>query len=376
MANNLTTLEENKEMDSSKILAEACAAAAAAVGAQSTNSPTTSAHPPIPVPTKTLSFKVNDQIGDVQVHIQGELDEKKAIFLTVHDIGFNHRSMKDFVDLDCLSEIRMRSVFIHVDVPGQEDDAKDLEHFPTIQQIGEEVLLKVLDELKIQLCVGIGDGAGANILARFGLAHPERILGLVLINLVSLGVGFLESIKEKFFSKRRSSQQLCPEEIVTMHKLGNTAGDGLKYLVDNYSSHIKKINSTNLHRFMSAYMNRKEIVDLGNLDILLVTGSKSPFAAGVEHIYTKCDKQKTSLLKVDNCVDVVSQCPEKFAQSLLLFVKGLGFLTSLQLPGITHGGDTPPSKSSLAAIGRRRTLSMEEYDIPRMRRLSLTKDSR
>lgn len=56
---------------------------------------------------------------------------------------------------------------------------------------------------------------------------------------------------------------------------------------------------------MSAYMNRKEIVDLGNLDILLVTGSKSPFAAGVEHIYTKCDKQKTSLLKVDNCVDVV-----------------------------------------------------------------------
>ncbi|OTF72500.1 NDRG3-like protein [Euroglyphus maynei] len=328
MAINLTTLEENKEMDSSKILAEACAvAAAAAVNVQSTNSPTHSTHP---VPIKTCSIKINDQIGNVQVHIQ-------------------------------VSEIRMRSVFIHVDVPGQEDDAKDMEHFPTIQQIGEEVLLKVMDELKIQLCVGIGDGAGANILARFGLAHPERLLGLVLINLVSSGVGFLESIKEKFFSKRRSSQQLCPEEIVTMHKLGNTAGDGLKYLVDNYSDHIKQINSTNLHKFMSAYMNRKEIVDLGNLDILLVTGSKSPFAAGVEHIYTKCDKQKTSLLKVDNCVDVLSQCPEKFAQSLLLFVKGLGFLTSLHLPGITHGGDTPPSKSSLAAIGRRRTLSMEEY---------------
>ena len=36
-----------------------------------------------------------------------------------------------------VSEIRMRSVFIHVDVPGQHDDAKDLEHFPTIQQIGK-----------------------------------------------------------------------------------------------------------------------------------------------------------------------------------------------------------------------------------------------
>lgn len=81
------------------------------------------------------------------------------------------------------------------------------------------MLLKVLDELGVPLCVGIGDGAGANIMARFGLAHPDRILGLVLVNLVSAGVGFLESMKEKFFSKRRSSQQLCPEEIVTMHKV-------------------------------------------------------------------------------------------------------------------------------------------------------------
>ena len=85
--------------------------------------------------------------------------------------------------------------------------------------IGEEILLKILDELGVQLCVGIGDGAGANILARFGLAHPERILGLVLVNLVSAGVGFLESIKEKLFARRRSSQQLCSEEIVAMHKV-------------------------------------------------------------------------------------------------------------------------------------------------------------
>lgn len=52
-------------------------------------------------------------------------------------------------------------------------------------------------------------------------------------------------------------------------------------------------------------MNRKEIVDLSKLDVLLVTGSKSPFCDGLEHIYAKCDKQKTSLLKVDNCVDVI-----------------------------------------------------------------------
>lgn len=85
------------------------------------------------------------------------------------------------------------------------------------------MLLKVVDELNVPLCVGIGDGAGANILARFALAQPQRVLGLVLVNLVSAGVGFLENIKEKLFARRRSSQQLCPEEIIALHKVGTFA---------------------------------------------------------------------------------------------------------------------------------------------------------
>ena len=280
-----------------------------------------------------------------------------------------------------MSEIRFRSVFIHVDVCGQQNDAEDIENFPTIQQLGEVVLSRILDELNVPLCVGIGDGAGANILARFGLSQPHRVLGLVLINLVSAGVGFLESIKEKFLAKRRSSQQISSEEIVAMHKVsfvkhfcltlipvlisrtlivveqfGNASDADVRHLIDSYSGNVSKINAKNLRKYMTAYMNRREITDLAHLDVLLVVGGKSPFASGVEHIYAKCDKQKTALLKVDNVVDVVGQCADKFAQSLLLFVKGLGFLTSLQMPGAIAG-----VKSTLGAIGRRRTLSMEEY---------------
>ena len=79
----------------------------------------------------------------------------------------------------------------------------------------------------------------------------------------------------------------------------------MKQLIENYTNNINKINPKNLHKFMTAYLNRKEIVDLGKLDVLLVSGGKSPFCAGVEHIYAKCDKQKTSFLKVDNCIDVL-----------------------------------------------------------------------
>ncbi len=39
-----------------------------------------------------------------------------------------------------MAEIRARSVFIHMDVPGQSDSAEDLEEFPTIIQIRVERL--------------------------------------------------------------------------------------------------------------------------------------------------------------------------------------------------------------------------------------------
>ena len=43
-------------------------------------------------------------------------------------------------------EIRLRSVFIHVDVPGQEDNANDLENFPTIQQLGKQMFKQSIDQ--------------------------------------------------------------------------------------------------------------------------------------------------------------------------------------------------------------------------------------
>src|SRR5690606_5496192 len=98
-------------------------------------------------------------------------------------------------------------------------------------------------------------------------------------------------------------------------QFGNSSDAEVRQLIESYNGVVSKINAKNLRKYMTAYMERKEIHDLAKLDVLLVVGGKSPFASGVEHIYAKCDKQKTALLKVDNVVDVVGQCPDKFAQS-------------------------------------------------------------
>ena len=126
-----------------------------------------------------------------------------------------------FIGSPLFEDIRKRAVFVHVDLPGQEDDAEDMGDdapFPTmqvsfnlksivwlkylllrpkysttnyaiiyklikiqwfnicrsfIQALGED-LITVLDQLRIKYCIGIGDGAGANIITRFGMMHVTR----------------------------------------------------------------------------------------------------------------------------------------------------------------------------------------------------------
>ena len=63
----------------------------------------------------------------------------------------------------------LRSTFLYVVLPGQEEGAEDLGEgakYPSMQDLGED-LDSVLDQLDIQFVVGLGEGAGANILARW-----------------------------------------------------------------------------------------------------------------------------------------------------------------------------------------------------------------
>lgn len=64
-------------------------------------------------------------------------------------------------------------------------------------------MVTVLDTLHVRYVIGLGEGAGANVIARFGLAHPTRTLGLILINCTGSAVSVKENFKAKvneFFS--------------------------------------------------------------------------------------------------------------------------------------------------------------------------------
>lgn len=58
-------------------------------------------------------------------------------------------------------------------------------------------LVEILDVLNVPYIIGLGEGAGANILARMGMEHPQRCLGMILIHCTSTVAGVMEYFRDK-----------------------------------------------------------------------------------------------------------------------------------------------------------------------------------
>ena len=73
----------------------------------------------------------------------GNTTQQQAVFLSVHNAGANHQEWLRFVNHPAMAPIKNSSVFIHIDIPGQEANAELLnlgkdaagndKKFPTMQ---------------------------------------------------------------------------------------------------------------------------------------------------------------------------------------------------------------------------------------------------
>ncbi|XP_070851748.1 exocyst complex component 4 isoform X3 [Drosophila suzukii] len=325
-----------------------------------------------------------EKCGDLTVVVQGDLSqqEKRAVFITVHDLGCNHNSFQEFVSSPCMTEIKERSCFIHVDVPGHADNAPlaDSFPFPSLQALGED-LVTVLDYLHVKYVIGLGEGAGANVLARFGLAHPSRALGLILINATGSAASVLQSFKNKFISWKSDEVAQSAESFLMYHKFGHQImgeNPDKEKIVTEYQKRLhRSLNSKNVGLYVKAFMNRKDLTLKGcKVDVILITGMLSPYASMVEKLHRDVEKERVTILKIERAGDVLADAPGKVAQSILLFCKGQGLLTSVVMPGVDRGRafSTASSGSFEGANGSRRLsrgISMEDYDKPNIRRLSI-----
>ncbi|KAI6239154.1 hypothetical protein M3Y99_00619300 [Aphelenchoides fujianensis] len=301
--------------------------------------------------------QVKGQHALYNVYVQGDLEDRqrKTILLTVHDVGTNHKSFVRFVNHPSMAEVKKNAIFLHVCVPGQEDNAPDYTGtFPTLAQMGEDCAA-ILDKVDARSCIAFGEGAGANVICRFALEHPNRISGIILVHCTSTTVGIIEYLRDKVTNIRLENDVMSEGawSYLTLHKFGSNGKEGKNEYIEELKA---TLNPKNLSKYLYAFSRRTDFstvlgAKLDTIDALLVTGSKAPHIHDVHSTHKRMNKKKTTLLVVDNVSDVMAEAPDNLARSLILLCKGVGVLSNVPIPGME----------------RQRTLSssMEEADRPR-----------
>ena len=128
--------------------------------------------------------------------------------------------------------------------------------------------------------------------------------------------------------------------------------------------------------YEEAYKARDEI--LSNLaervkvDTLLICGGKAQLMKAAEEMHSSIAVGLCSIIKLEDVGDVLAEAPERLADSLILFCQGLGLVPSVQRK-ISRSQSVVSETGSEDGTNRKpRKVSMEMFDIPDIRRFSLS----
>ena len=130
-------------------------------------------------------------------------------------------------------------------------------------------------------------------------------------------------------------------------------------------------------KYEEAYKNRDEILtDMSQrvaVDTLLICGAKAQMAKAAEDMHANIAIGLCSIIKLDDVTDVVVEAPERLADSLILFCQGLGLVPSVQRKISRSQSVVSEASSEEQDVTKKtRKVSMEMFDIPNIRRLSLS----
>ncbi|CAH8563129.1 unnamed protein product [Schistosoma haematobium] len=314
---------------------------------------------------------IDTEVCQLNVFVQGRIMPSKPVFLTCHDLGCNHYQYEEFVVHSKMLPIMQRSTWVHIDLPGQGDGEEELPSnyvFPPINRL-PDAFRDVLANLKIKHVVLFGEGAGANILARFAIAYDNLVLGAILINCTGTPPTFTESLRDKLMNWKLNSSGMNPatESFLIVHRFGSVVETEseveLRNAAESFRQNLRhSINPKNLNKFITSYMQRKNLSEsLPSLKcpVLLITGALASHHKKCRQLFEDLEKIRrdsggqsasSEFVMIDDVSNVLTERPNKVVDSMQYFLQGIGLLSNLKLQ------KTPMQLN--------RRMSMEDYDRP------------
>ncbi|XP_076181945.1 misexpression suppressor of KSR 2 isoform X1 [Ptiloglossa arizonensis] len=290
--------------------------------------------------------RVETNKGSLLVGVQG--NRTKPAILTYHDLGLNYisnfQTFFNYIDMRVLLE---NFCVYHVNAPGQEEGAPTVPNnyiYPSMDELAEQLLF-VLGHFGLKSIIGFGVGAGANILARFSLAHTEKVNALCLINCVSTQAGWIEWVYQRINVRYLNSQGMTQGVLnyLMWHHFGRDMEDRNPDLVQVYKNYFERhVNPTNLGLFIDSYVRRmdlnitreidpirkKEGLTLG-VPVINITGALSPHVDDTVTLNGRLDPTNSSWMKISDCGMVLEEQPGKVSEAFRLFLQGEGYVAPL-----------------------------------------------
>eukprot|EP00041_Stephanoeca_diplocostata_P022806 m.547591 g.547591 ORF g.547591 m.547591 type:complete len:241 (+) comp22155_c1_seq1:210-932(+) len=154
--------------------------------------------------------------GNMDVYIQGDRALKPIV--TVHEIGLNYKScFKGLLSHSAADPFKKKFCFYHINLPGQGANDATLSSFPSMDGLAEMVD-EVAVHFKLPGYVGVGAGAGANVLLRVALNNPSiKITGLLLISPILQSQWWGEWVFDKIARMQTNNAAKMPSFVVEQY---------------------------------------------------------------------------------------------------------------------------------------------------------------
>ncbi|XP_075678472.1 protein NDRG3-like [Dermatophagoides pteronyssinus] len=294
------------------------------------------------------SIYVETDYGPINVVRIGAREHSgKPYIITYHDIGLNfHSNFQAFFNYSDMKLLLESFCVINVNAPGQEENATILSSdfiFPTMDQLAEQVD-SVCKYFGIANFIGLGVGAGANILARYALKYPELVDGLFLIHPTSTQSSWTEWLYQKmniyYLSSTVQSFSQSMQDYLLWHHFGIINEDRNRDLIQVYKNYFSGKNHIprNLALFLDTFIRRTDLnIERGNREqnfkcsILILCGSQSPHVDDTVNMNGRLNPENSTWMKLSGCGMVLDEQPHKVAQAFRLFIQGIGYaLTSFE----------------------------------------------
>ncbi|PAA79081.1 hypothetical protein BOX15_Mlig006737g1 [Macrostomum lignano] len=307
--------------------------------------------------------------------------------ITYHDLGTNHRSLLRFFNHPDMRVIMDYFTVYHVCAPGHHDTAGPVASevivsddpeggsvregllgsgggatatngsasntsyavygqgrgtvpsYPSLDQLAE-MLQSVVQAYSISCFVGVGIGAGANILARHALRHSERVLGLFLVNANAHSDNtyynwLFANYNAEWDRLKHGVLTISAQRALEMHWFGHTESESVD-LIERYRRHLLSLCLPNVAGFIQAYNQRPDLgIQRGGrtlpVQTFLLTGSLGKYQAkSLVAMNARCDPSKTEYLIADEADGMlIEEQPDKAAGYLLGLLRETGLVAFL-----------------------------------------------